>query len=228
MPKISDLLKNAPFFSSLAPEEIDRIIPLFNEERYKRGEYIFLEGDPANHLCILASGRVRIIKHSAKGKEMIVAVIYPGEIFGGAAIFSSDNPASAQAMEPSSVLKIPTKDFHRLLTQYPAIARETVFYLGEKLREAHKMMMSLVAERVEKRIAVLILKLAEKAGEQVTEGIRLNLFLTRQDIAEMTGTTVETAIRVISRFNKAGLIKTLGKKIVIANQRGLRKIAEEE
>ncbi|MBI5043048.1 MAG: Crp/Fnr family transcriptional regulator [Nitrospirae bacterium] len=222
-----DLVKKIPLFSSLTDDDIDKTVECLKEEVFDKGEYIFMEGDPSEWLCIVKSGEVRIMKHSASGKDVILDLFSPGEIFGGVAVFDKKPyPASAQAMEPQTiVLKIPRKWLFTLIDKYPAMVSEAVIYLGRKLRDAHTMMKNLAVERVERRIAAILLKLTEKAGEKDEKGIRLNMHLTRQDIAEMAGTTVETAIRVMSRFKKEGVVKSYEGKIVILDLKRLSEIS---
>jgi CRP-like cAMP-binding protein len=105
------------------------------------------------------------------------------------------------------------------------MSSEAVIYLGSKLRDAHTMMKNLAVEKVERRIASILLKLIEKAGEKDEKGITLTMHLTRQDIAEMAGTTVETTIRVMSRLKKEGVLKSIEGKIVILNIERLTEIS---
>ncbi|OGW49989.1 MAG: hypothetical protein A2Z50_02175 [Nitrospirae bacterium RBG_19FT_COMBO_42_15] len=222
-----DLIKKIPLFSSLTDDDIDKTAECLKEEVFDKGEYIFMEGDTAEWLCIVKSGEVRIMKHSASGKDIILDLSSPGEIFGGVAVFDKKPyPASAQAMEPqTAVLKLPHKCLFDLIDKYPAMASEAVIYLGSKLRDAHTMMKNLAVEKVERRIASILLKLAEKGGEKDEKGITLTMHLTRQDIAEMAGTTVETTIRVMSRLKKEGVLKSVEGKIVILNPKRLLEIS---
>lgn len=222
-----DILRSLPLFSSLTDEDIDKTLESLKEEAYDKGEYIFMEGDSSEWLCIVKSGEVRIMKHSSTGKDVILDLFSPHEIFGGVAVFDKKPyPATAQAMEPRTiVLKIPRNWLVSLTAKYPSMSSEAVRYFGSKLRDAHIMMKNLAVERVEKRIASVLLKLAEKVGEKDENGVRLNMHLTRQDIAEMAGTTVETAIRVMSRFNKEDIVKSIEGKIVITDHKRLAEIA---
>ncbi len=225
--EIREIIRSLPLFSSLTDEDIAKTLESLKEEVYDKGEYIFMEGDPSEWLCIVKSGEVRIIKHSSTGKDIILDLFSHHEIFGGVAVFDKKPyPATAQAMEPHTiVLKIPRNWLVFLTDKYPSIASEAVRYLGSKLRDAHVMMKNLAVERVENRIASVLMKLAEKVGEKDKNGTRLNMHLTRQDIAEMAGTTVETAIRVMSRFNKEDIVKSIEGRIVITDPKRLAEIS---
>lgn len=220
-------LKKSSFFSSLneaAQKEISRILA---EEEYQKDDYIFFEGDLPEWLYIVREGRVKLVKHSNTGKDVILQVFAPGDMFGEASLFDrKPYAASAQAMERSTVLKLSRKDFLLHFGRHPFVATEMIMELGKQLREAHATIKSLAVDRVEQRIASILIKLADKLGSPHDEGIMLNLSLTRQDLADMAGTTVETAIRIMSRFTKSKVIKPVGGKILILSPPLLQRISE--
>ncbi|MCL5957824.1 MAG: Crp/Fnr family transcriptional regulator [Chloroflexi bacterium] len=225
--KVEALVK---VFSSaeLAEKDFQEIANLFAERDFQKGEAIFLEGDDSDRLWIVKSGKVKIVKHSDTGKDLLVGVISAGEMFGGVAVFGKEPyPASAEAMEPTVALGIRRRDFVDLVGRYPTIAFQMIDELGKRLKEAHEMMRSLAMERVERRIAHVLLKLAQKLGSPCEDGIIINTPLTRQDIADMAGTTVETSIRVMSRLTKDGIVRPAAGKVMIANPHALVIIAEE-
>ena len=121
---------------------------------------------------------------------------------------------------------ISRKNFFNLLEKYPVIATKNIGILGKKLRETIDTIRNLAVERVEKRIACLLIKMADKVGEKDMGSVKLNISLTRQDIAEMVGTTVETAIRIMSKWAKEGIIKSSGRKIIILKIDKLSEITE--
>jgi CRP-like cAMP-binding protein len=223
------ILKKSLFFSAL-PEVAQRDINrLFTEEKIQKDDYVFFEGDLPEWLYIVKEGRIKLVKHSDTGKDVILQIYVPGDMFGEVAIFDrKPYGASTQAMEDSTVLKLSRKDFLLFLGRHPFIATEMIMELGRQLREAHSTIKSLAVDRVEQRIASILLKLAGKLGVQEKVGIVLNLPLTRQDLADMAGTTVETTIRVMSRFTKAKIIKAVNGKILILDSKMLRQIAEEK
>ena len=155
---------------------------------------------------------------------MVLDIVSSGEICGGSVIFSDTQVASAQATEHVSAYGLSKIDFLHLLGRHKNLAIQFIMYLGEKLMKAHEMMISLAASKVDRRIAAFLLGLSEKHGSLVPQGIRINLRLTRQDIADITGTTVETAIRVMSRFTKQGMLITDAKHVIITNKKKLKKI----
>jgi len=222
------MLEEMPVLSLLSPGDWEKVKDLFVEKRFGKDDYIFFEGDPSSWLGVILEGRVKIIKHSGAGKDVVLDVISPGEMLGEAAASNGKPyPATAQAMEPTVVASIYREDFLRLLKQYPALALGLIEELGRRLREAQETIKSMAVERVERRIARILLKLAATTGSSSEEGIVIELPLTRQDIAEMAGTTVETTIRTMSKFRKKGLVQTKRGRVMILEPHQLVKIAEE-
>lgn len=222
------MFEEMPVLSSLSQLDWEKVKDLFIEKHFGKDEYIFFEGDPSSWLGVVLEGRVKMIKHSEAGKDVVLDVIAPGEMLGEVAAFNGKPyPATAQAMEPTMVASIHRDDFLRLLKQYPALALRVIEELGRRLREAQEMIKSMAVDRVERRIARILLKLAATTGSSNDEGIVIELPLTRQDIAEMAGTTVETAIRTMSRFRKKGLVQTKQGRVMILEPHQLVRIAEE-
>ncbi|HSR11481.1 MAG TPA: Crp/Fnr family transcriptional regulator, partial [Thermodesulfobacteriota bacterium] len=220
-------LKKAHFFSSLSEPSLREISRYFSEEKYKRDDYIIFEGDPPEWLHIVQEGRVKLLKHSDTGKDIILQIHTPGDMFGEVALFDRKPYAvSAQAMEPTTILRMSRKDFLLFFGRHPFVATEMIIDLGRQLREAQATIKSLAVDRVEQRIAHILMKLADKVGVAEKSGVMINLPLTRQDLADMAGTTVETAIRVMSRFTKSKIIKPVDGKIFLLHPDSLQQIVE--
>jgi len=221
-------LQEMPILSSLSQRDWEKVKHLFIEKLFGKDDYIFFEGDPSSWLGVVLEGRVKMIKHSGNGKDVVLDLIAPGEMLGEMAAFNGESrPATAQAMEPTVVASIHQDDYIRLLKQYPALALRAIEELGRRLREAQETIKSMAVERVERRIARVLLKLAATTGSSNEDGVVIELPLTRQDIAEMAGTTVETAIRTLSKFRKTGLIQTERGRVTILKPHQLVRIAEE-
>jgi CRP/FNR family transcriptional regulator len=129
-------------------------------------------------------------------------------------------------MDTATVIRISRQDLYKIMEEYPILKLEIVKYFSDKLRDAHEMLKNIATERVEKRIASLLLKLSEKAGVEERGYKKLNFQLTRQEIAEMVGTTVETCIRTTSKFQKKGMLKSSNNRIMIKPQ-ALKQFLEE-
>ena len=212
-----EFLKKIDIFKDLKDNELEELSKYFYEENYKKGDYIFFEGDEDPGIYIVVDGIVKLTKETADGKTVILRLATPGEIFGWLVLGDSkpESTYTAQALIDTKVLHISNADFVRLLTKYPAVAVKITCDASKKLLEAYERLKSLAAEKVEGRIASLLLDLAKKIGREENGKIVINAPITRQDIAEMAGTTVETAIRIISRWKKEGIVDTERGKIEI-------------
>ena len=224
---IIETLKKSDMFSKLKDEEFEAISGLFNLKQYKNNETIFLEGDSSDNFYLVAAGSVKVLKHTVMGKDIILEMMSPGDVFGGVAVLDKKPyPASAQAMEAASVIKISRHDLLKIMEEYPVLKLEIVRYFSDKLRDAHEMLKNIATERVERRVASLLLKLSEKVGVADGEFIKIDFPLTRQEIAEMVGTTVETCIRTMSKFQKSGFVKSSAGRILV-NVNPLQNFLEE-
>lgn len=223
--KIEDL-KKIPIFSTLTDDELKEIQPYFIKESLKKKQEIFSEGDPSDWFYILISGKVKITKMSYEGKEIIIELISPPDFFGGLAVLKGfPYPANAISMEDIEVFKISRHDMLKIIDRFPNVMHNIMSNLGDRIKEFHETLKSIALERVESRIISLLLKLADKIGEKKgNKKILINMRLTKQDIAEMVGTTVETAIRVMSRLKRSGYIEDEDGKITIKDLDTLRSI----
>jgi CRP-like cAMP-binding protein len=226
---IGELLRENPVFRGVPAKEIESLIPVTQAERRRPREFIFMEGDPSLWLYIVKSGRVKILKHSRAGKDVVLELLGPGEIFGGVAVLEKrPYPATAQAMETTDVLKIPRDPLLTLSERHPSIVREMALMIGRRLRTAHESVKSLAVEPVEARLAATLMRLAGREGKPSRNGVELPYHLTRQSLADMAGTTVETAIRVVSRWIKDGLVMDDSGRLVLRKPDALRAMAESE
>ncbi|MBI5664105.1 MAG: Crp/Fnr family transcriptional regulator [Nitrospirae bacterium] len=213
---IAETLKKSQIFSSLKDDELESIGKLIETITYKNNENIFVEGDPSDKFYLVAEGSVKILKHTMMGKDIILEIMSPGDIFGGVAVLDKKPfPASAQAMESTTVIWISRQNLLKIMDEYPILKLEIVKYFSDKLRDAHEMLKNIATERVEKRIASLLLKLSEKIGVDDDGFRKIDFPLTRQEISEMVGTTVETCIRTMSKLQKSGIIRSSNGRISI-------------
>jgi CRP-like cAMP-binding protein len=226
----AEYLRQIPLFSSLNPEEIKEISSYLERRKIRKKEIIFSEGDQSNWFYILVDGKVKITKLSHDGKEMIIELISPGDFFGGFAVLKGfPYPANAVAMEDCDTVRISRHNLMGIIERFPSFMYDITANLGERVREFSDTLKNIALERVESRIAALLIKLAEKTGDRKSAGkIEIAMRLTKQDIAEMVGTTVETSIRVMSRFRKAGYLKDAAGRIIISDLEALKGIVNPE
>lgn len=226
--KIYNHLKKTAIFAGLRNEDIEELARNSQWESYEKGDYVFFEGDDNEWLYTPFEGRLKLVKHHETGKDIILAVIVPGDIVGEGPVYDGDvQPASLQTMEVSSVIRIRKAALVSVLKKYPGTLEKLVSHESGLLRDSFEQVKQLSGERVKRRIATVLLKLADKTGELLPDDtVRINLRVTRQDIANMAGSTVETTIRTMSKIASEGIIDTIDGYIVIKDRHSLVEIAE--
>jgi CRP/FNR family transcriptional regulator, nitrogen oxide reductase regulator len=206
-------------FAALDDDERRALSALVKEKRLVQDENIFWEGDPADWFYIISEGKVRIFKSASSGKEVTLSFFGPGEIFGEVAVLENKSyPASAQAISVTRLIGIKKSDFWDYLLKHPSIALKIINVLSGRLREAQSRLRDMAGERVEQRLARILLMLSVKLGS--------TLPFTRQELSDMAGTTTETTIRVLSQWKELGVTRSLRGKIIIVDENKLKQLAE--
>jgi CRP/FNR family transcriptional regulator, nitrogen oxide reductase regulator len=216
---IAQILKQTPILSPLSDDELEGLAKFAHRRELNEGEFLFWEGDQPQWFYIVEEGKVKVVKQAASGKEFILSLFTPGEIVGEVAVFQGKPyPASAQAIGQTTILVISSQDLLDFLGKNPSVSLKIMAVLGERLRQAHARLRDLAGERVEQRIASLLLMLASKLGAELP--------FTRQEIADMAGTTTETAIRVLSRLGKGHIVVSRRGRITILDEDRLRLLSQ--
>lgn len=192
-------LRDVELFRVLSPERLRDLRPRLRERTFRRQAVLYQEGSPADALWIVRSGQVRLYKSSADGRLTTLDVLAKGEAFGILSALESDVfPTSAEAVTEGSAWWLPRASFLRLLEHEPALVGEILRILSRRLREAHDRLRSLAHDPAPARLAHALLRAVDAAGDA---------HVTRRALAEQAGTTVETAIRVLRRFERDGLVR---------------------
>ncbi len=221
------ILRKAPFFKTISEAEISRVNKFFHHTSYSADQTIYFTGDNGISLFVVASGNIKLVKHSATGQDVLIDILNPGDFLGTLPILGDDQyKETAIAHTNACVLSINNEDFRSILNSIPTVAINLVEILSERLKSSNEMIQQLSVKSVEKRIAFILLKLKSKLGVEFERGSLIQLPLSRNDLAEMTGSTPETASRVISNLSKEGILKTGRKWIAIINPQKLSRIAE--
>jgi CRP-like cAMP-binding protein len=220
------IIRGLPFLSSLDDKAIIWASSFFREYGYGPGQTIFLSHDPATHLYVVAFGHVELIYQSEEGRNVILDVLTREEFFGHLS-GSNENTYSnsARALTSTCALVIGNKDFQRILNKYPAVTLALLNVVSSRLETAQETIRRLSTDPAEKRIASVLLRLAEKFGARIEVGLLIQLSLSREDIADMSGTITETASRVVTALRRAGIIRTGRKWISISDMERLSSIA---
>ena len=223
---LDETLRKTTIFRRLTPEDRRRLSAVASLRSYEKGDILFSEGDASDELFTVASGHVKVFKTTPRGADVILEIFGPGDPVGAVAVYESRAyPATAVALELASCVVIPRQAFFALLETQPTLVRGLLTGLTHRLVELTNRLAELSGGRVEARLARFFVKLAGEVGRPGPEGTFIPLPLSRQEIADMIGTTIETSIRIMSRWGKDSLIRTDKDGFVILDRAALDAIA---
>jgi CRP/FNR family transcriptional regulator len=223
---LDETLRRTTIFRRLSAEDRQRLAAVATVRAFDRGEYLFREGDGSDLLYTLISGRVKVFKTTARGTDVILELFGPGDPVGAVAVYEArPYPASAVALEPTTCLVMPRQAFFSLLEAYPTMVRGLMTGLTHRLVELTNRLAELSMGRIDARMARFFLKLADNLGQQTPAGTFIPLALSRQELADMIGTTIETSIRIMSRWGKQGLVHTEKDGFLVTDRAALESIA---
>jgi len=226
MPTADELLRVTPVFSRLSQADRAAVAQVSRVQVFARGEQIFAQESPSNAFYAIATGRVKIFKMMPSGKDVILEVFGPGDPLGAVAVYTDRPfPASASALEDTTCVIIPRTAFFRLLETQPSLVRGLLLGMTTRLVELTNRLAELTGGRIEPRFARLFVKLASEMGRAERGGTFIALSLSRQELADMTGTTIETCIRIMSRWNKDDVVRTEKDGFVLLDRSALDRIA---
>jgi len=218
------ILRKTPLFAGLTEAEMKALAGRTARKRFQKDEQLFAEGDPCTGLYVVAAGKIRIFKLSPLGREQILAVEGPGSSFAELPVFDGGNyPAAASAMEVTEVLFISRKDFQNFCREHPDVGLKVIEVVGSRLRRLVGLIEELSFTTVRQRLIALILRLAQAEGVCSTEGVRIELTKSHQDLAAELGTVRELVSRNLSRLEAEGFLDVEGRKIVVKDLPGLRR-----
>jgi len=204
-----DDVRRAPLFRRFGAEDLERLAAVSTVRSWCHGTTLFDEGDPADHFLVVTAGRIKVFKVTPGGRNLILEIFGPGDPVGAVAVYEErPYPATAEALEDAEAVAIPRSDFFRLLDSHPTLVRGLLLAMTRRLVELTVRLAELTGGRVETRIARLFLKLAEDVGRRGDGGVFIPLSLSRQELADLTGTSIETCIRIMSRWGKEGVVRT--------------------
>ncbi len=221
-------LQGVSLFQGVSLTALTQIAERAHLRQLQRDEFFFQQGDAAAALYVLTQGQVRLTQLSPEGTQILLRFIHPREMFGAiAALGETVYPVSAQALQDCIALGWDSETFTQLMETYPPIAVNALRQLVQRLQELQQRNLELATERVERRIAHALLRLARASGRRVEGGVLIDLPLSRQDLAEMTGTTLYTVSRTLSAWQQQGLVEIGRERVLIRSPHGLVSIAED-
>lgn len=222
------LIRDLPVFEAVAPADLDVILATATARRYAEGAAAYHQGETASAFFVLLHGRMKAVQTTPDGQQVVVRHVDPGDLFGLAmAMRRPTYPASVLAVTESVALAWPDSQWSTLTERVPKLATNAMATMGTRLQDAHTRIRELATEAVERRVAHALLRLVRQAGRKTEDGgIVIDFPLTRQDIAEMTGTTLHTVSRLLSAWEGRGLVSSARRQVTVRDPHGLVLIAE--
>lgn len=223
------LLAQVDLFADVPPAMLEPLANTAHRRSVVSGDYLFHQDDAAQIFCFVLSGRFRLVQHSVEGKDVTMAVFVPGDVIGLVVALTNDPyPGSVEALEDGEVLLLSGAVLWPIMNEYAGLAVRVLRMVARQLHEAQNRIRELSVEHVQRRIARCLLRLAQKVGVKDANGaIRLDLPLSRQDIAQLTGTTLETVSRTIAAWERDGILDAGREQIKIRKPHQLVLIAED-
>lgn len=220
--KISEEIAQAVLFHELPAEQLEELAVICLEQKYDKGQTLFAEGGRAKGFYLLAAGKIKIFKLSLDGKEQILHIFGPGEIFGEVPVFAGGNyPANAEALEPSRVIFFPRPAFVELIERHPSIALNLLAILSQRLRRFTHMIEDLSLKEVPGRLAAHLIYLGERSGNSEA----LELDITKAQLASLLGTIPETLSRILAKMAQQKIIAVEGREIRVLDRKALEAVA---
>jgi CRP-like cAMP-binding protein len=216
------------FLKELSPDECRVIVEAARPCHFQQGEFFFHQGEPATTFYILVRGQAKLTQINPEGHQVIVSYIGPGDGLGIiVALSGMDYPIAAEAVEACEALAWDKAVTRQLMRRYPQLAINGMELIAHHFMGLQERYHQLVTQRVEQRIARTILQLVRQFGKKVPEGVRIDIPLTRQDLAEMTGTNLYNVSRFLSKWEQGGIIKSSRKRVTLCKPHELVVIAED-
>jgi CRP/FNR family cyclic AMP-dependent transcriptional regulator len=220
--EVVELLARVPVFSTLVPADLRRIAELAVPREFDPGQVVFREGDSSDTCYIVHSGRARAVREHSDGRTITLATFGPGDIFGELAMFEDERrSATVEAVEPTIAVAVLGPDMRRLMTEHPGIATRLVIALGRRLREMNERLSRQSFQTVQSRVAVVLHDLVHQeiaAGASPTEVL---LTATQADLAQLAGSSRESASRFLAVLERAGVISQGRGRLTVHDPRAL-------
>lgn len=223
MNNYSEYLDKIPLFGDLAPEELDSVSQLARVRNYKKNMIIFMEGEPGEALYFIISGKVKISKTTEDGREQILHILQHGDVFAEVVLIDGGPyPATAEVIEAGQIGMLMNNDVENLIRSNPDIALKLLKILSKRLRLAQRQVRDLALKDTYGRLAGMLLILGKEHGTETDSGIRIELPLSRQELANLIGTTRETVTRILGDFKKYKCIELEKQAIVLIDSDKLK------
>ena len=219
-------LGSSPLFAALDPEAQDALRRRMDDIKLGRGETLFSEGDPGDRLYVVTTGKVKLGRTAADGRENLLAVMGPGEMFGELSLFDpGPRTATATAVTATTLSALGHDDLDPLLSQRPEVASRLLAALARRLRRTNEAMADLVFSDVPGRVAKALLDLAQRFGVETADGLRVTHDLTQEELAQLVGASRETVNKALSEFAHRGWLRIEGRSVLLLDPERLARRA---
>jgi CRP-like cAMP-binding protein len=199
-----------------------------HRKKFSAGETVFRQGEIANALYVVVAGRLRATQITSDGQQVIIRYLGPGEVAGYATLSGVDtHPGTVTAVDDSYLIGWSDAAIRQILTEHSIVAVNAVALLGARYREIQLRLRELSTEKVERRIAHTLLRLAAQAGRRTARGVEIAFPLSRQDLAEMSGTTLHTVSRTLSGWEEQGIVDCGRRRVILTKLESLKSVADE-
>jgi CRP-like cAMP-binding protein len=221
------LIADLPLFAGATSSQLDVSISKAQSVYRPKGTNLFEQDRSACSFFVLLHGRLRVTKATTDGQQVVVRFAIPGELVGVATALGRDTyPATATAAVDSIALAWPSSTWPELVAMLPSLAVAALQAVGTRLQDAHGRIVELSTEQVERRIANALLRLSQTTGRKVEQGVQIDFPISRQDVAEVTGTTLHNVSCILSAWEDRGWVRGGRQKIVICDPHNLLMLAE--
>jgi CRP-like cAMP-binding protein len=221
------LIAGLPPFEGMTAADLDQMLAKAKSQRIAREGAVFEQDEEAHSFFLLLDGHVRVVKTTPDGQQVIVRYISPGELMGIAhALGRTTYPATAIAVVDCVVLAWPGHLWPEFAAAFPNFGANTYKTVGSRLQDAQTRIVEMATEQVERRVAHALLRLIQQTGKKTENGILIDFPISRQDIAEMTGTTLHTVSRLLTAWEERGLVKSGRQRVTVTEPHRLMLLAE--
>jgi CRP-like cAMP-binding protein len=221
------VVRSFELFSTLSDIQFEEVMAAASYSTFVAGKAVFEQGEEARSFFLLVNGKLRVTQVTEEGQQIIVRIVVPGDLFGIApALQRPDYPGTASALSLAGVLGWPSARWTSFMSNYPSMAVGAMQTMGDRLQEAHSRLREMATEEVERRVAHTVLRLGSQSGRKEAGGVRIDFPVSKQDIAELSGTTLHTVSRILTAWEAAGLVEGGRQKLLLKNPHRLLLIGD--
>jgi CRP-like cAMP-binding protein len=221
-----DIVRKAPLFAALDDEAADSLITSMTAQHMERGDVLFHEGDPGDRLYVIGEGKIKLGRSSADGRENLLAILGPGEMFGELSLFDpGPRTATATAVAETQIVGLTHDQLKAFLGERPGVATTLLAALARRLRRTNESLADLVFTDVPGRVAKALIDLSDRFGRPVEGGVMVSHDLTQEELAQLVGASRETVNKALADFATRGWLKLEARAVLVQDMERLQRRA---